>query len=108
MKLTFRLCLGFILTFVGFHWGAQMIYNLIAHEFLGTRAIIALLLVGGGAGCAIGFGIQMLRNELEPRPVYGQPVIPPAGQPTAANLCECGRPLVVGAKFCAGCGRRLS
>ncbi len=108
MKLSFRLCLGFILTLVGFHWGAQVVYNLIAYEYVGARVIVAILLIGGGAGCAIGFGIQMLRNELEPRPVYGQPTIPAASQPTAVNLCECGRPLVAGAKFCAGCGKRLS
>lgn len=106
MKLSFKLCLGFILTLVGFHWGAQVIYNLISHEAFGTRGIVALLLVGGGAGCAIGFGINMLLRELEPRPFYGQPASPAMAQPAA--VCACGRPIVAGTKFCAGCGRQLS
>jgi hypothetical protein len=100
-KLTFNTCLGFILTLLGFHWGAQAVYDLIGTPFFTARTVVAFLLVGGGAGCAIFFGMQMLKNGLQASAGGG-------GIGPLAPTCQCGRPLVPGAQFCTGCGRKVS
>ncbi len=95
-RLSFGLCVGFILTLVGIDWVWRALYGILDAAF-GRRQVqtfnIVLLL---GSVVAVFAGLWMLARAT-------QPGSSGAGQ----SVCACGARVAPNAKFCANCGRQV-